>query len=156
MILWPSGPYVICRPSGFLSAGVSIVWKNMSYGIGSPFAASFANMLVSSFLFRYMCYNVNPLNYFSRLRTTDKYCMRTGSLAEQSFSIWPMTILESVLTIHVVTPRARSLRSPRMTTSNSAILFVHLSDSSAKLRHAAYMYLRPMGDVIIAAAPAPT
>jgi hypothetical protein len=42
-----------------------------------------------------------------------------------------------------------------MTTSYSAILFVHLSDSSAKWRRAVYLYLRHVGDVIIAAAPAP-
>jgi hypothetical protein len=32
---------------------------------------------------------------------------------------------------------------------------VHLSDSKAKLRRAAYMYLTPVGDVIIVVAPAP-
>jgi hypothetical protein len=85
----------------------------------------------------------------------ERYCMRTGSLAEQSFPIWPVTILESILTMHVVTPRARSLRSLRMTTSYSTILFMHLSDSSAKRRRATYLYLRPVGDVIIVAAPAP-
>jgi hypothetical protein len=42
-----------------------------------------------------------------------------------------------------------------MTTSYSAILLVHLLDSKAKLRRAAYLYLTPMGDVMIAAAPAP-
>jgi hypothetical protein len=63
--------------------------------------------------------------------------------------------LESVLMMHVVMPRARSLRSPRMTASYSAMLFVHLFDSIAKLRRATYMYLTPMGDVMIAAAPAP-
>jgi hypothetical protein len=81
------------------------------------------------------------LNYFSRLRTTDKYCMRSGSLDVRSFSIFPATILELVLTMHVVTPRALSLRSPRMTASYSVILSVHLSDLSAKLRCAAYPYL---------------
>jgi hypothetical protein len=63
--------------------------------------------------------------------------------------------LESVLIMQVVTPRARSLQSPRMTASYSAMLFVHLSDSSAKLRCAAYLYLSPAGDVMIAAVPAP-
>jgi hypothetical protein len=58
--------------------------------------------------------------------------------------------------MHVVTPRAHSLRSPRMTASYSAMLFVHLSDSSAKLRHATYLYLTPAGDVMIVAAPVPT
>jgi hypothetical protein len=58
----------------------------------------------------------------------------------QSFSICPTTILELVLTMQVVTLRALSLWSPRMTASYSAILFVHLSNSSAKLRHAAYQY----------------
>jgi hypothetical protein len=81
--------------------------------------------------------------------------MRTGSLAEQSFSIWPVTILESVLTMHIVTPRARSLQSPRMTASYSTILFVHLSVSSAKQRRAAYLYLSLVGDVIIVAVPRP-
>jgi hypothetical protein len=57
--------------------------------------------------------------------------------------------------MQVVTPRARSLRSPRMTASYSAMLLVHLSDSRSKLRHAAYLYLTLMGDVMIAAAPAP-
>jgi DNA-binding MarR family transcriptional regulator len=56
--------------------------------------------------------------------------------------------------MHVVTPRARSLQSPRMTASYSAMLFVHLSDSSAKPRRAVYLYLTPAGDEIIAAAPA--
>jgi hypothetical protein len=42
-----------------------------------------------------------------------------------------------------------------MTASYSAILLVHLSDSKAKLRRAAYLYLTPMGDVIIIVAPAP-
>jgi hypothetical protein len=42
-----------------------------------------------------------------------------------------------------------------MTTSYSVMLLVHLSDSKAKLRRAAYMYLTPAGDVIIVAAPAP-
>jgi hypothetical protein len=57
--------------------------------------------------------------------------------------------------MHVVTPRARNLRSPRTTASYSAMLLVHLSDSKAKLRCAAYLYLTLVGDVIIAAAPAP-
>jgi hypothetical protein len=39
--------------------------------------------------------------------------------------------------------------------SYSAMLLVHLSDSKAKLRRAAYLCLTPMGDMIIAAAPAP-
>jgi hypothetical protein len=82
--------------------------------------------------------------------------MSAGSFAEYSFSTWPATTLESVLTMHVVTPSARSLRSPRMTASYSAILLVHLSDSKAKLRRVAYLYLTPVGDVMIAAAPAPT
>jgi hypothetical protein len=81
--------------------------------------------------------------------------MSAGSFAEYSFLTWPATTLESVLTMHVVTPSARSLRRPRMTASYSAILLVHLSDSKAKLRHAAYLYLTPVGDVIIATAPAP-
>jgi hypothetical protein len=38
--------------------------------------------------------------------------------------------------------------------SYSAILLVHLSDSRAKLRHVVYLCLTPVGDVIIAAAPA--
>jgi hypothetical protein len=79
-----------------------------------------------------------------------------GSLAEYSFSIWPAMTLESVLMMHVATPRAHSLRSPRMTASYSAMLFVHLSDCSAKLRRVAYLYLTSAGDVMIAAAPAPT
>jgi hypothetical protein len=109
---------------------VPIVWKDTSDGSRSPFAAAFANMSASSFLSRSMCCNVNLLNWFSRLRTVERYCMRTGSLAEQYFSIWPTINLESVLTMHVVTPRARSLWSPSMSASYSDILFVHLSDSS--------------------------
>src|SRR5687768_14527326 len=35
------------------------------------------------------------------------------------------------------------------------MLFVHLSDSRAKLRRAAYLCLTLVGDVMIAAAPAP-
>jgi hypothetical protein len=57
--------------------------------------------------------------------------------------------------MQVVTPRALSLRRPRMTTSYSAMLFVHLSDSRAKLRRAAYLCLTPAGEVMTAAAPAP-
>jgi hypothetical protein len=54
-----------------------------------------------------------------------------------------------------VTLSALSLRRPRMTALYSAMLFVHLSDSKVKLRCAAYLCLMPVGDVIIAAAPAP-
>jgi hypothetical protein len=57
--------------------------------------------------------------------------------------------------MQVFTPRARSLRGPKMSTLYSALLFVHLSDSSAKQRHTTYLYLSPAGDVMIAAAPAP-
>jgi hypothetical protein len=57
--------------------------------------------------------------------------------------------------MHVVTPRARSLRRPRMTALYSAMLLVHLSHSRAKLRRATYLYLTPAGDVMIAGAPAP-
>jgi hypothetical protein len=155
-ILRPSNSCVIYRPLGFLTAGVPIVCKNTSDSNGSPFADAFASMSASSFLFRSMCCSVNPLNCFYRLHTTDRYCMRTGSLAEQSFSIWPTTILELVFTIHVATPRALSFRSPRMTASYSSMLFMHLSYSSAKLRRATYLYLRLVGDVMIAAVPAPT
>jgi hypothetical protein len=63
--------------------------------------------------------------------------------------------LESVLTMQVVTPSAFSLRRPRMMTLYSAMLLVHPSDSRAKLRRAAYLCLTPVGEVIIAAAPAP-
>jgi hypothetical protein len=76
-------------------------------------------------------------------------------LAEQSFSICPITILESVLTIHVVTPRALSFQSPRMTASYSVVLLVHLSDLSVNLRCATYLYLIPEGDVMITATFAP-
>jgi hypothetical protein len=41
--------------------------------------------------------------------------------------------------MQVVTPRALSLRRPRMTASYSAMLFVHLSDSRVKLKRAAYL-----------------
>jgi hypothetical protein len=107
-ILWPLGSFVICRPSRFLTAGVPIVWKNTTKGMGSPFAAALASMSASSFLFCSICCSVNPLNCFSRLRTTDKYCIRTSSLVEKSFSICPAVILESVLTMQVVSLRALS------------------------------------------------
>jgi hypothetical protein len=57
--------------------------------------------------------------------------------------------------MQVVTPSALSLRRPRMTASYSAILLVHLSDSKAKLRRAAYLCLTPAGEVMTAAAPVP-
>jgi hypothetical protein len=72
----------MCRPSGFLTASVSIVSKNRSDSKGSPFSAALANMSASSFLFRSMCCKVNPLNCLSRLHTIERYCMSTGSLAE--------------------------------------------------------------------------
>jgi hypothetical protein len=37
----------------------------------------------------------------------------------------------------------------------SAMLFVHLSESSAKRRRVMYLHLSPMGDVMIVAAQAP-
>jgi hypothetical protein len=73
---------MICRPLGFLTAGVPIMWKNTSDGRGSPFTAAFASMSASSFLFLSMCCNVNPSNYFSRLHIVDKYCIRIGSMVE--------------------------------------------------------------------------
>jgi hypothetical protein len=42
-----------------------------------------------------------------------------------------------------------------MTASYSAMLFVHLSDSRAKFKCAAYLCLTPAGEVMTAAAPAP-
>jgi hypothetical protein len=42
-----------------------------------------------------------------------------------------------------------------MTASYSAMLFVHLSDSRAKLKRVAYLCLIPAGEVMTAAAPAP-
>jgi hypothetical protein len=57
--------------------------------------------------------------------------------------------------MQVVTPSALSLRRPRMMALYSAILLVHLSDSKAKLSHAACLCLTPMGEVMTAAAPAP-
>jgi hypothetical protein len=57
--------------------------------------------------------------------------------------------------MQVVTPSALSLRRPRMTASYSAILLVHLSDSRAKLRRAAYLCLTHAGEVMTVAAPAP-
>jgi hypothetical protein len=57
--------------------------------------------------------------------------------------------------MQVVTSSAFTLRRPRIMASYSAMLFVHLSDSRAKLRRAAYLCLTLVGDVIIAAAPAP-
>jgi hypothetical protein len=96
-------------------------------GQGLALGAALANASASSFLLRSMCCRVKPLNCLSRLRIAVRYCMSTGSFAEYSFSIWPTTTLESVLIMHVVTPRARNLRSPRMTASYSAMLLVHLS-----------------------------
>jgi hypothetical protein len=81
--------------------------------------------------------------------------MSAGSFAEYSFSTWPATTLESVLIMQVVTPSALSLRRPRMIASYSATLLVHLSDSKAKLRRAAYLCLTLVGDVMTTAAPAP-
>jgi hypothetical protein len=43
-----------------------------------------------------------------------------------------------------------------MMASYSAILFMHLSESSVKQRRMTYLYLSPVGDVMIVAAPAPT
>jgi hypothetical protein len=60
-----------------------------------------------------------------------------------------------LVAVDMLTPRARNLRSPWMTTPYSIMLLVHLSDSKAKLRHVAYLYLTPAGDVIIVATPAP-
>jgi hypothetical protein len=124
-------------------------------GQGLPLGCCFSNALASSFLLRSTCCRVKPLNCLLRLSTAVRYCMSVGSFAKYSFSTWPATTLESVLTMHVVTPSARNLRSPRMTTSYYAMLLVHLSDSKAKLRRAAYLYLTPAGDIMIAAAPAP-
>jgi hypothetical protein len=67
----------------------------------------------------------------------------------------PATTLESVLTMQVVTPTSRSLQRSKMMASYSAMLFVHLSKSSVKRRRVSYLYLSPMGDVMIAAAPTP-
>jgi hypothetical protein len=132
-----------------------MTWKNTSEGKVSPLAAALANALASSFLARSTCCKVKPLNCLSRLRTAVRYCMSAGSFAEYSFSTWPTTTLESVLTMQVATPSALSLRRPRMMTSYSAMLLVHLSDSRAKLRRAAHLCLMHVGAVIIAAAPVP-
>jgi hypothetical protein len=58
--------------------------------------------------------------------------------------------------MQVVTPSALSLRRPMMATSYSAILLVHLSDSRAKLRRAAYLCLTPAGEVMTASTHAPS
>jgi hypothetical protein len=42
-----------------------------------------------------------------------------------------------------------------MTASYSVMLFVHLSESSAKWRRTTYLCLSPVGEVMIATAPAP-
>jgi hypothetical protein len=81
--------------------------------------------------------------------------MSNGSFAELYFLIWPTTTLESVLTMHVVNPRARSLRRPKMTASYLAMLFVHLCESSTKQRRATYLCLIPVCDVMIVAASVP-
>lgn len=96
-ILWASRSSMILRPSGFLTTCVTITWKNTSEGKGWPFVAAFASISASSFLFLSMFWSVKPLNYFSILCTTDRYCMRTGSLAMHSFSICPAIDFESVL-----------------------------------------------------------
>jgi hypothetical protein len=57
--------------------------------------------------------------------------------------------------MQVLTPSALSLRRLSMAASYYAILLVHLSDSKAKLRRAAYLCLTPMGEVMTAAAPTP-
>jgi hypothetical protein len=77
----------------------------------------------------------------------DKYYIKTRSRGAQSFSIGPVTILESILMMQVQTPRALSLLSPRMIASYSAMLFVHLSESFVKLRWVVYLYLNPDGVV---------
>jgi hypothetical protein len=57
--------------------------------------------------------------------------------------------------MQVFMPRALSLQSPKMTTSYSAMLFVHLFDSRAKMRWATYLYLALDGAMMIVATPAP-
>jgi hypothetical protein len=42
-----------------------------------------------------------------------------------------------------------------MMASYCAMLLVHLSGSKAKLKRVAYLYLTPVGEVMIVAAPAP-
>jgi hypothetical protein len=98
---------------------------------------------------------VKPWNCFSRLHIVHRYCKRTGSRATKSFSIFPVTSLESVFTMHVLTSSALSLWSPKMTAPYSAILLVHLSVSRAKPRRVAYLYLAPDRAVIIVVASAP-
>jgi hypothetical protein len=63
---------LVCRSCGI----------NTTDGKGLPFPAALANMSTSSFLLCSLCCKVNPLNCFSTLRTIERYCMRTGSLAE--------------------------------------------------------------------------
>lgn len=89
-------------------------------------------------------------NYFSRLCTAERYSKRMGYFAMQSFSILSATILESILTMHVLTPWALNLRRPRIIASYSAMLFVHQSVSREKLRRAAYLYLVLDGVMIMA------
>jgi hypothetical protein len=97
---------------------------------------------------------VKTFNYFYGLHTFDRYCKRTSSRAVQSFFICPTMILESVFTMHVLTSRALSFRSPKMTALYSAMLFVHLSISMEKLRQVTYLYLALDGSVISATLPA--
>lgn len=73
-----------------------------------------------------------------------------------SSSIWPATILASVFTMHVLTLRALSLWSPMMTTSYSAMLFVHFSVSKSKPRQVACLCLVLDGAMIIVATLVPT
>jgi hypothetical protein len=113
--------------SGLRTAGVPMTWYNTSEGKASPLAVALANASASSFLAWSICCRVKPLNCLSRLRTVVRYCMSEGSFAEYSFSTWPATTLESVRTMHVVTPSARSLRSPRMTPVGAVIIVVALA-----------------------------
>ena len=76
--------------------------------------------------------------------------MSSGSLAVYSFSTWPVTTLESILTVNVFAPKAFALLSAKIRASYSVVLFVDLNSSLAT-----YFSLTPEGAVRTAEAPAP-
>jgi hypothetical protein len=138
---------VIYRPSGLRTAGVPIVWKNTSNSSGSPFSAAFANMSASSFLLQCKSFELLFQTSDDREILHENWLFSGAVLFD---------LAGDYLRINFDYAWAWSLRSLRMTTSYSTILFVHLSDSSANWRRASYLYLRHVGDVIIATALAPT
>jgi hypothetical protein len=78
-----------------------ITCRTTSAGRGVLRAATFANSLALEFLFLLMCSMVKPLKKFSILLTKARYLSRVGYLAIHSFSICPVTTLESVRMMHL-------------------------------------------------------